>query len=176
MPFLRYETDGCDSARRYTYAGRVSLAGTRSGALYAGVRSRLSLGACTSWRLSSDDIIASIGHDPWKSAIIIDATPDRRKELNLFRLDYVSGYTYRDWTPVLLHLTVLQNTSSEPDKVAIAKASFECPDGDRVRTFLYLMGGYEEGRWLWGKSGMVNGALLWEDAMTFFTSEISAIP
>jgi hypothetical protein len=63
--------------------------------------------------------------------------------------------------------------SDEPVKdVTAFKQSFLAPKmkGELVHEFLYLQG--SNNRWTWGRTGGVNGPLLWPPALEFFLQAI----
>jgi hypothetical protein len=61
-----------------------------------------------------------------------------------------------------------------PRTEAAAKAELveDRPAVDPVVTFLYLRGAYMGGPWNFGNVALVNGPLLWQDALDYFKSKM----
>ena len=121
------------------------------------------------WILSEQDLLMTAGRTPADHRLVIDTAPSR-KSLSLFEVKHIVGYTYEDWTPVLLLMEQLF-VDHEPDG---PKADFEKDFEDiscercKVRTVLYLKGGHAGGDWNWGGNSRTTAALLWDSAWDFF--------
>ena len=106
------------------------------------------------------------GYDPIHHALIIDAAPNRKEYVLFMQIQIMSGYSYAEWTPLMLTLESLFADDFEDARVQEIKTEFDdggCPR-DRVREFLYLMGGHASGNWNWGGNSRTTAALLWDDA------------
>jgi hypothetical protein len=171
MPFLLYEIE---AEREFLLVRPVSLAG-KQGPIASHVRATCPNGG--GWHLSETTLLERLGvQRPGAHAVIIDIAPDRRDEALLCRIRDVWGFTYRGWTPILLRLEVVYDDVHEnPSQM---KPRFPVPDGpgDLVHEFLYLRGGTtaQAREWTWGRTGQVNAALLWADALEFFIAAINS--
>ena len=173
MAFLLYDVSQTDSYKHYKLVKKISLAG--QGPLASIVKKRFhASSAPVPWHISSSDIIAEISGSPDSQEILIDLKPSVKKNISLYQLCDIWGYSYDEWTPVALLLESIF-VDREIDDPAQFKRQFD--DREAVRTrlgeFLYLQGGVNKGTWVWGPIGTVNGALLWKDAFTFLTSELA---
>lgn len=177
MPFLLYSTSGLpDGSKEYRQVGTISLAGINRGLIYRACQQGLS-GRDTGWALSAADLLSVGGYDPASHSLITDVSPAREGEINLFEIRAVAGYSYREWTPIMLDLEQLFDGEVERGSEVERKLCFVDIEAPRhpVRTSLYLRGGHGGGTWNFGHVGRVNGPLLWEDAMEFFISQVHRI-
>jgi hypothetical protein len=110
---------------------------------------------------------------PAEHRILIDLKPSDKKNVSLYRLRDVWGYSYDRWTPLALRLEAL-HVDYPRDNPVTFKQGFEGPieTRDFVYEFLYLNGGTKTGKWTWGLVGRVNGALLWPPALRYFVNAI----
>lgn len=174
MPFMLYDAVISQGTRRYTRSRTVSIAGN-TGPLAAIQRSRNTAAAETfRWHATHKDIVSAIAGSSPTQEIVIDLKPNVAKNVSLYRLLDVWGFSCPDWTPLALRLEVLF-VDVPHDEPARFKESFTCEDADRdlVGEFLYVQGGTRGGTWNWGQVGRVNGTLLWRDAFHYLSGELS---
>ena len=177
MPFYIYSVEhAMQRVARYTRRQSASLAGTKKGLIYKSIKDRLSepVGA---WTISQEELLRSGGIDPGAHCLASDVTPNRATDVTIMSIDHVSGWSYPEWTPLLLHLNVLIDDEFPESQAEEVRQSFDQADREteRVLTFSYLRGGHKGGSWTWGRVGQVNGPLLWADAMDFFVKEMMRI-
>lgn len=174
MPFIVYE-------RKNGYLERVkkvSLAGY--GPIHSLAESRFLNASVKNnnegigWEIAEEDLIEELGFDAEKFRLVIDLKPNVKQNVSLYYLRRILGYSYDTWTPVALQLETIF-VDKEVENPAEFKQKFREPseDGDIVHEFLYLQGGREEGNWVWGRVGNVNGCLLWPSALRFFVDKIA---
>lgn len=174
MPFMLYDVASSQGGKQYTYARTVAIAGN-TGPLAAIHRARnLSRSTPFPWHAASQDIVAVIPGSSPTQEIVIDLKPNVAKNVSLYRLLDVWGFSYSDWTPLALRLEVLFGDLGHDDPSKF-KQSFSDDGADRslVGEFLYVQGGTGGGTWNWGRVGSVNGALLWRDAFDYLSGELS---
>jgi hypothetical protein len=105
-------------------------------------------------------------------SFIIDIKPNS-KELFICELDRVFGFSYPNWTPIMLMLRRLTGPNMGAD---FSKTEFNFPiNTSIVYTMLYLNGSFQDGK-LTGKwtmpKGTVTALLLWPEALSYFVSQI----
>lgn len=168
MPFLLYTRRPEGGGQRYERVRQIPLAGNTNGLIYR----TLSADGITgpSWTVESSRLLEVAHVDPAGHAMVIDPTPSREREVNLFQVVRVAGYSSHSWTPIMLMLDSLRNDTVRRGSEAREKQSFndEHAPRDRVLTFLYLQGDLQGGSWNWGPVGRVNGPLLWPEAFAHF--------
>ncbi len=179
MPFLIYR---CVQNRSdLALQGRVSLAG-RAGPLAAAARAALPSGdGASTWHLSGGQLLEALGWLPSaQHRLIVDLKPNVPNNVSLYRVLRVWGHSSACWTPVALRLQPLfvDRRTADPNRF---KKLFKFPalDEPLVHEFLYLQGGFrrqpkKRNEWQWGRNGLVNAALLWPDALSFFINAIQA--
>lgn len=175
MPFKLYDIVTSQGPKKYTFVRTVPIAGN-TGPL-ATIQKGRNTGSATPfrWHASSEDIVALVGSGPSTQEIVIDLKPKDTKNVSLYRLLDVWGFSYADWTPVALRLQALF-VDFPHDEPARFKESFTYADAnpELVGEFLYVQGGTRAGgTWNWGQVGRVNGALLWRDAFDYLSGELS---
>jgi hypothetical protein len=134
------------------------------------------------WEISGEDLRpivlaqAHIGEGATSYKVVIDATYGKGDAL-LFELRHVWGYSFHDWTPLLLRLCMLreQNRPNGPatplDRFELSTQR-ESPD-EFIHEFLYLQWGHQGGKQRnWGKMGYTNAALLWPPALEHLLGKI----
>jgi len=107
--------------------------------------------------------------------IVIDLKPGVQRNVSLYRLCDVWGYSYNDRTPLALRLECIFADYDNPNP-ALFKSGFTCPPEapSVVDEFLYVHGGVAGGMWNWGQAGRVNGALLRPDAIRYLATELAS--
>src|SRR5260370_38657295 len=109
MAFLLYSVvPRSDACRHYSQAGEFSLAGNRNGLILKACQKYLA-DSPTGWTVSEKDLLKAGGYDQRSNALVSDISPDRKSEVNLFEIKAISGYTYDEWTPLMLTMEVLVN-------------------------------------------------------------------
>jgi len=173
MPFMLYDVSQEEGYREYTYVRRVKVGGSRGPLAVIQRKRNTSRQSPFSWHAAAADIVAEIPGANQTQEIIIDLKPNVSKNVSLFRLLDVWGFSYNEWTPLALMLETIFAARKEED-VEGFKRRFDDRQADRSRVgeFLYLRGGVSGGNWNWGRAGMVNGALLWKNAFTYLASSL----
>lgn len=169
MPFIVYRTTKLPApATRYQVSAHVSLAG---GGLIQSTLRRLELLGNNDggWTVNAADLLATGGYQPDTHALVIDTAP-RRGTVSLFEVRSILGYSYAEWTPILVRFEQLFVDTDPVTTVDEMKREFTDEACERciVRSILYLRGGYSGGDWNWGGNSRTTAALLWEDAWRFF--------
>jgi hypothetical protein len=173
MPFLLYEYHSDPKGfTTYQLIRNVKLAG-RSGPIATfvcgGERPKTPV-----WHLPESKLLREVGGEPERHALLVDLKPNVKKNVSLYRLREIWGYSASEWTPILLRLDRLfsDEKSNDPEEF---KRRFD--DGKSeiitVYEFLYLQGETSRDSWAWGKVGSVNGALLFPAALDYFLSVLS---
>ena len=160
------------------HQGYTPLAGNQNGLIYRALTAANLLQqhqgqGAVSWHLSAGDLLALDYMPPNEYAIVIDLQP-QAQHLDFYELTDVWGFSYPDWTPVLLRVEhLLSNVPPVPNTDAY-RWHFTDNNCNRIQVyeFLYLRGGYGEGTWNWPPPSPTNGAMLWPDALEFFFDEI----
>jgi hypothetical protein len=109
------------------------------------------------------------------STLVIYLKPKQKeKNLSLYEVLDVWGYSYKNCTPILLHLRGL---FVDDDAKKVNREKFCIPDDLRkepIYEFLYLKGSIVKGKltgtWNPPPPSATNGALLWPDAVKYFVS------
>jgi hypothetical protein len=173
VPFYIYQVD----KTQYQQIRTIPLAGKNGPLAKLAIQSFNEQKPISSgkWHIDEKQIISEIVTDRTKEyAIIIDLKPDDTKTVSLFRLKEIWGSSDEEWTPIMLKLETL--FIGEKIKAPMDfKKLFEVDKKTRLDyayEFLYLQGGSKSGTWNWGRTGGVNGALLWEDTWKYFQGNI----
>ncbi len=132
------------------------------------------------WHAREEDLLRGMGTETTRnSAVIIDLKPDAARNVSLYEIEDVWGFSNEDWTPLALRLRPLfvDHKHKNPDRF---KRRFPMPsekaigdNGGAIHEFLYAS--HREGidgPWRWGRNGVVNAALLWPDTFEYFVSSI----
>ena len=176
MSFLLYRMRPADGGLEFYEPTNVKLGG--GGLIQASCAKHLTEQNNTGWLLTAEEMISDQGNDPSEHALVVDTSPNR-DTLNLFQIKSIAGYSYREWTPILITFETLfadavLDLGLEPD-APVSPSDFKqrfsdkkC-NRDRVRSILYLRGGFGNGGWNWGGNSRTTAALLWDDAWDFFT-------
>ena len=105
-------------------------------------------------------------------SVIIDIKPNT-EEIFLCELDRAFGYSFDDWSPIMLRLKLLYNDATKED---LDKNNFIYPDDtDIIYTMLYLYGSIRNGQLIgtWNPPfGTITALLFWPEAMTFFFEQV----
>lgn len=182
MPFYLYRKKPINGGfSKYIQVRKISLAGTNNviyGSLTATNQLQQNPGqnAGIGWHLSETDLLGTALNEPVlpnEYAIVIDLKPNVANNVSLYEIKDIWGFSYSDYTPIALRIELLfgDHHHQNPDAFKKCFKDNNCLR-DQVHEFLYLQGGYNSGKWLWGRVGMVNGALLWPDELEFFFTEI----
>lgn len=153
---------------RLTYEEEMSLAGCNNGIIAEELKEILS---------PSDN--PPIGWtipiaEKWNRkdySVIIDIKP-KSDDIFLCELDKVFGFSYKEWSPVMLRLKLLYDAN----KGELDKKNFIYPDDpDIIYTMLYLYGSIQNGKiyGTWNPPfGTITALLFWPEAMTFFYEQV----
>ena len=186
MPFYLYKKERInEESSRYIQEKSISLAGNN--VIYKSLIKTEQLLKNQDqdgfgWHLSESDLLRTATDRylsesvlPNEYAILIDLKPSVEGNVSLYELKDIWGFSYPDYTPIALRLETLfvdhEPKNSNPDAFKKCFKNNNC-FREQVHEFLYLRGGYNSGKWLWGQVGSVNGALLWPEALEFFFEKI----
>jgi hypothetical protein len=170
MAFLLYHTAKlANGETRYRQIEKdIPLAG--NGLIYTTCHKFLS-DKDVGWTITEKDMLTTGCYNPDEHALVIDISPNRRGSINLFEIKLICGFSYSDWTPLMLTFEQLFSEQHDPEEDA-EKIKQQFDDGEcerlTVREFLYLRGGHGEGTWNWGGNSFTTAALLWGDAWNYF--------
>lgn len=135
------------------------------------------------WRLDVPAALARPGKPD--STIIINLKPSQQhKNLSLYEVLGVWGYTNNEWTPVMMHLRGL---FVDADPRGINAQDFAIDDAtiqEPIFSVTYMQGGLKDGKltgpWTAPPRSPTNGALMWPEVMEYFWEEakkvMAAIP
>jgi len=130
------------------------------------------------WKLSGHDLCCAIREkfsfeqDPASCKVVVDATYTRADALVL-DINHVWGFSYHDWTPILLRMSVLFKGDRPKGKATpVEHFRLDSQEEEFVHEFLYLQCGYGGGTRNWGRMGYTNAALLWPDAFAHLLGQI----
>lgn len=160
------------------HQGYIPLAGHQNGLIFSALiaanhwQQHMGQNIPFGWHLSACDLLA-VDYNPYEYAIVIDLQP-RANNLDFYELKDVWGFSYPDWTPILLRVErLLDNVPPVPhnDDFMWHYTDNNC-NRPQVHEFLYLQGGYAGGNWNWPPPSPTNGAMLWPDALAFFLGVI----
>ena len=172
MPFFLYDVVPGSTSRTYRNPNVVRIAGN-TGPLARIVRSRNVAGECPfGWHATAADIVAALGGTP-SQAIVIDLKPTVPRNVSLYLLRDVWGFSDQNWTPLALRLECLFADLDHANPMKF-KGEFDDTSAKRslVGEFLYVQGGVAGGTWNWGKIGRVNGTLLWPAAFEYLGTQL----
>ena len=169
MPFYTYHCKSeSDTHLRFQRQGGTPLTG-RNGLITKAAEKQGFLGANEKGnRFTTEQLLQGKGDN--HNRIISNVTPKRADELNLMSIEFISCYAYPTWMPLLFHMVqVVGDVQMDGENFL-----YENKQTDFIRSFVYLRTN-ENGVWQWGRTGGVNGPLLWPPAMKFFQQEIESI-
>jgi hypothetical protein len=169
MAFLLYETSKRNGHLEYRQIEDVRLAG---GGLIQSTCKKYLGDDDAGWTISADDMLKAGHYQPANHALVIDIAPNRPNRVNLFEIKAISGYSFCNWTPLMLTLEELfaNLPSKHEEKIKRRFSDAKC-NRCVVREFLYLSGGYAEGNWNWGGNSRTTAALLWPEAWDYFSKQ-----
>ena len=178
MPFYLYKTTGEAPETTYQQLNEIKLAGSYGPIARYAREKNAGRPAPWEWHVTERDLLVASDQQPDGHAIVIDLKPRATRNVSLFRLTDVWGFTCDDWTPIALRLSALFIDEEREGPDAFKKDfTYHGDYHEVVGEFLYLMGGATSGTWNWGMVGRVNGALLWPPALKYLaTSLMDAIP
>jgi|SRR5579864_7866124 len=171
MPFFLYEIQG----RTCTQLRRQSLLSVLKEFATTEVQ-----GGNQRWHARERDLLLGMGVKAGENhGVIIDLKPDAVENVSLYEIDDIWGISNENWTPLALRLKPLfvDHKEIQPDRF---KKRFRMPstetildNGGAIHEFLYVSHREGvEGRWRWGRNGVVNATLLWPEAFEYFVSSI----
>lgn len=162
-----------NNRRRLTRIREISLFGCNSGI----IPSILRLGKYDEankqhdWHIEVEKSLEGIGMP--NCTIVIDLKSKQRDtNVSLYELVDVWGYSYEDWSPILLLLYGLE-VDARPNDVnpvdfIVDPKGYDVP----IYEFLYLNGGIAggklAGKWIPPPSSPTNAALLWPETLGYF--------
>jgi hypothetical protein len=172
MFWLYHRDQQPDGVSIYRRGRAVKLAG--GGLIQSACRDLLG-NEVTPWTLSSRELLIADGHDPETHELVIDIAPSR-PTVSLYEVRSLSGFSYRDWTPLMFTFEMLFGDAKPSSSLTEMKRQFDDRDCPRavVREFLYLRGGYVSGNWNWGGNNFTTAVLLFEDAWSYFQQQSTA--
>lgn len=110
--------------------------------------------------------------DEWNKedySFIVDIKPNSSSEIFLCEVDRVFGYSFNEWSPIMLRLKVIYDDVTENTE---DKSDFFFPEDPYIiYTMLYLQGSIRDGKLVgtWSPPfGSITALLFWPEAMTYF--------
>ncbi len=176
MPFYLCAIEG----QQLRFAKHVKLAG-RAGPISTSVLAARPSGG-GGWHLPEAILLERLGAaNPDLHAVVIDIAPDRPRtqgEALLCRLRDIWGFTHQTWTPILLRLEVVYDDARSEPITPGSYLPLPPVSGELLHEFLYLRGGTtpQPREFTWGRTGQVNGPLLWPEALRYFLAAIRSRP
>ncbi len=173
MPFMLYDTVQTRGGKNtYTKVQTVKIAGNKGPLFAIHEKKNPKKESPFKWHATADEIVRAISGQATQE-ILINLKPNVAKNVSLYRLVDVWGFSSKDWTPLALRLEVLFADLPHEDPERFMN-SFEITEQKRdfVGEFLYVQGGTDRGTWNWGPVGSVNGALLWRPAFLYLSGEL----
>jgi len=132
------------------------------------------------WDASEQQLLALEDEEfaGWQHRLVIDLKRTTEGNLSLYQLQHIWGWTLESWTPIALRLRPIfvdekvKHYEQFKKKLELPSEGKLAANGGPVHEFLYLRHERPNGRWYWGRVGMVNGALLWPDVFDHFVQRI----
>ena len=170
MPFSTYHSQPEGKTEiHFQRQGNIPLAG-KYGLITKAAEKRGLLGTDEHGeRFTAKQLLEDMGNT--HNRIISNVTPGREDELNLMSIEFISCYFYNSWMPLLFHMVQVADHAQTNEEDFLYKNK----ETDFIRSFVYLRRVDKNDAWLWGRTGGVNGPLLWPSAMKFFQQEITSI-
>lgn len=170
MAFLLYSLRN-EGVTTYQLVRKISLGG-KSGPVSRFVCSPAT--AKPRWKICESQLLRLVDGGE-KNAVVVDLKPEVRRNVSLYRIRDIWGYSADGWTPILLKLTRLfsDRDTENPQEF---KQSFDEREAriETVYEFLYLQGECSDDSWSWGRVGNVNGTLLFPEALDYFLGVLNA--
>lgn len=153
MPFLLYQTSPATQGKNYMAVGSFKFAG--NGLVQQACRKHLTPGTHGGWTLSREELLHTRQVSPENHELVVDTSPGR-STANLYEVRSVSGFSYSDWTPVMICFqslftddAVVEGDVTSLDEFKKAFNDKDCPR-EAIRSVLYLRGGHTSGGWNFG--------------------------
>lgn len=174
LPFNIYKTSLLNNELEYFNPRPVVLGG---GGLIQTAARKKNETLRGGWTISGKYMAEIEGVDAKEHALVVDTSPNY-PTVNLYQIQSISGFCYATWTPIMVVFEQLfadaevdlQVDDTPTTAIADFKKKFRVGLDSRpkIRTFLYLNGGFESGGWNWGGNSRTTAALLREDAWNYF--------
>lgn len=173
MPFYSYKLlENSRGRTAFSKEEQVSLGGL-NGPIAAFVKRTKGKENPYRWHMAEMDILNEMGKAAKCHALLVDLKPDARDAVSLYRITNIWGHSYEFWTPIMIRFEVIcaDQKHKSPGRF---KANFSLKESNPevVYEFLYFNGGVLRGNWNWGRTGSVNGAMLWSDALSYFINNL----
>lgn len=171
-----YQKDTSNGAMHFQKRSIISIAGCNKGIIAKHLNKVIdkTFDEPLGWTIEIKDLIEQIALDG--NTIIIDMKPNSEKEVLLFELITIHGYSSFGWTPILLEFKEVL-TDEDPAKWNKDDFTIQKQSNQIVRAFLYLRGSIKKGelygKWIFAPPSSTNGALLWLNAWNFFVEKTS---
>jgi hypothetical protein len=130
------------------------------------------------WELSGLDLARAVvgkhcsDEDAESCKVVCDVTYTRDDAL-ILEINHIWGFSDYRWTPILLRMSVLfEDDRPQGRKTCVDAFPLDSQKQGFIHEFLYLQRGHREGTCSWGRTGMVNAALLYPDALTHLLGQI----
>jgi hypothetical protein len=121
-------------------------------------------------------LLQSLGVSHEDHALVIDRKPTIEGQVSLHRVMNVWAFSPAEFTPILLRLEALFVGRETADADAFKQEFDDCDaDHTTVLEFLYLNRDENRKIWKWGRSGNVNGALLFPDSLPYFLGILNRV-
>lgn len=157
---------------------QIHLAGSKTGIIVQYLRKIIDKSKTEpfGWHIPVDDLFKKLNLPG--NSLIIDANPHSKKELSLFGVINIWGYSSHDWTPILLELKqILADDINKFDRTNFILENYN--DDQSVFTFLYLKGSIKDGeiidKWSFPRPSRTNSVFLWPEALEFFTNSMGYV-
>jgi len=174
--FYLYKKSKSGDTTNFVRLQKVSLAGCKSGLIVAYIRKVLDRFADEplKWSFSNKQMFDKLFLDG--NALIIDAKPHSEKEILLFEIVNISGFSHHGWTPILLELREVL-VDEDPQKYNRMNFSLQGHNPKNpVFNMLYLKGtvknGQIKGDWNFPGPSPTNSVFLWPETLAFFASQM----
>lgn len=171
-----YRKKNIGNEEQYSYVMDISLFGCRNGYIPKIFASTLTENDNPNigWEINISDKIKNVTNDG--NAIIINLKPNNAEaNLSLYEIVSVYGYSYEEWTPIMLHLRGLFTDESPIDYNIKSFTRITDDINDPIVSMTYMAGSIKDGKligkWTAPASSSTNSVLLWRDALIYFHSQ-----